>query len=251
MKQRIDVIRNKEKYIGKKYKTNEGYDVTVTDYINANRITVEFDNRYVVISNLRNIEQGIISNPYHRGVHGIGYMGVGKYDSNDKSHSTWSSMMSRCNGDYAKERSPTYKYASVCQDWECFQIFADWYEENWQSHMKGWHLDKDILIKGNKHYSPETCELVPPEINSLFLRSQNSRGKYPIGVSKRGNRFRSKIRRKNILYSLGTFATIEEAFNAYKTAKESWIKEVADFWRPNISEKLYKAMYNYKIEITD
>ena len=46
-----------------------------------------------------------------------------------------------------------------------------------------YHLDKDILVKGNKVYSPETCCFVPQEINSLLVTSVRSRGDQPIGVS--------------------------------------------------------------------
>lgn len=42
-------------------------------------------------------------------------------------------------------------------------------DENWKPHMEGWHLDKDILLKGNKVYSPETCAFVPAKINSLLI----------------------------------------------------------------------------------
>ncbi len=50
---------------------------------------------------------------------------------------------------------------------------------------------------------------------------------------------------------LGSFSTPEEAFEAYKTAKEEYIKEVADKWRGQITEQVYHAMYNYKVEIID
>ena len=37
----------------------------------------------------------------------------------------------------------------------------------------------------------------------------------------------------------------------HKTAKEAYIKEVADKWRGQITEQVYEAMYNYKVEIDD
>ena len=50
---------------------------------------------------------------------------------------------------------------------------------------------------------------------------------------------------------LGTFATIEEAFIVYKTAKELWIKNVANKWKSLIELRVYQTMYNYKVEIND
>jgi len=50
---------------------------------------------------------------------------------------------------------------------------------------------------------------------------------------------------------LGLFDTPKEAFQAYKTAKEKYIKEVADKWKDQITEQAYQAMYRYKVEITD
>jgi hypothetical protein len=34
-------------------------------------------------------------------------------------------------------------------------------------------------------------------------------------------------------------------------AKESYIKEIADKWKYKIADKVYQALYNYKVEITD
>ena len=34
-------------------------------------------------------------------------------------------------------------------------------------------------------------------------------------------------------------------------AKEKYIKEVADHYKGQISDKLYQALYNYEVEITD
>ena len=47
------------------------------------------------------------------------------------------------------------------------------------------------------------------------------------------------------------FTNKEEAFNAYKTAKESFIKEQANKWKSQIDERAYNALMNYKVEIID
>lgn len=117
--------------------------------------------------------------------------------------------------------------------------------------MQGWHIDKDIIQKGNKIYSPETCCFVPQEINNIFTKRQEYRGNYSIGVNRRKNKYASSINKNGQHFWLGTFETLEDAFGAYKIAKESYIKEVANEWVGQIDEKCYKALINYKIEITD
>ena len=50
---------------------------------------------------------------------------------------------------------------------------------------------------------------------------------------------------------LGLYDTKEKAFEVYKYYKEKNIKMVADYFRTQIPENLYNAMYNYIVEITD
>ena len=71
------------------------------------------------------------------------------------------------------------------------------------------------------------------------------------GVKKVGKRFEARLYIKNNPIHLGTFDTPEEAFKAYKIAKEVYIKKVADEWRLLIKPRVYDAMYNYQVEITD
>lgn len=143
---------------------------------------------------------------------------------------------------------PTYIGCEVNKYWHNFQNFGDWFKENWKPYMdSSWCLDKDILVKGNKVYSPETCCFVPNEINSLFTKRQNKRGDYPIGVNKEYNKFRVRLNKLNISLR----STPEEAFYDYKIAKEQHIREIADKWKSLIEEKVYKALINYKVEIND
>lgn len=165
-------------------------------------------------------------------------------------YNRWCSLRRRTLSEKFKKEKSTYKDVIVCDEWLNFQIFSKWFNENWRPYMdKTWQLDKDILVKGNKIYSPETCCFVPHEINSLFMSTKNKRGFYPIGVNKERDKYRVRIggSRKHI----GIFKTPEEAFQAYKIVKEQHIKETADKWRGQITEDVYKAMYNYQVEITD
>ncbi len=243
--------------LGEIHVNNQGCPYEIINYENKRRCHIRFKNGYETITGYSEILKGNIKNPYYPSVHGVGYIGVGKYLKSingklTKVYKKWGNMLERCYSKKYHAKRPTYVNCTVDERWHNFQVFAEWYEENYKpEYMEGWELDKDILVKGNKIYSPETCRLIPKEINSLLLSSITKRGNYPIGVSKKGKKFKACISIKGISKPLGTFDTIEEAFQAYKNAKEEYIKEIAELWRGKISERVYQAMINYKVEITD
>ena len=132
-----------------------------------------------------------------------------------------------------------------------FSNFKKWYD---QFNYENYHLDKDILVKGNKHYSPDTCCLVPQEINTLLTKRQGCRGRQPIGVCyiKRSGKYSATIHKMRNVH-LGFFDTPEEAFQAYKSAKEQYVKEIATqyFQEGKITQRVYQALMEYQVEITD
>ena len=159
------------------------------------------------------------------------------------------------------KREPTYKGCKVEDYLLNFQNMSEWLDENYYE-VPGevMHLDKDILCKGNKIYSRETCIFVPQRINSLFIKRDKLRGDYPIGISyhKRDNILEvwcRTIEEDSKGNYLGRFKPnqVEEAFQCYKTFKENYIKQVADDYYSQglIPKKLYDAMYRYEVEITD
>jgi len=244
-------VRKPVDRLGILVKTNQGYDAKIVEYFSSKNITVLLDNSKIVKNiSFNNFIKGNISNSNHKGNHNEGYIGDISGGESLISKEKWRSLISRC---YNKNISynPTYKDVIVCDDWKCFQNFAKWFNENYNSElMQGWHLDKDILAKGNKVYSPETCCFVPVEINSLFKKC-NKRGDLPRGVKKVNTVFVAQITKNSNTINLGTFNTPEEAFQAYKTAKEQHIREVADEWKPFIKPEVYETMYNWIVEIID
>ena len=245
--------------IGEKHTTKEGYEVEIIEYFRWNNCTIQFED-YNVYKNIRysHIKNGEIRNPYHLSVHEIGYFGVGNYKAKingktTKHYGRWKAILNRCYSKNYHLKKPTYEDCLVDEYWHNFQNFAKWYEENYNPEiMKGWNLDKDILIKGNKVYSPETCCFVPDEINILFTKRQNKRGNCPIGVSLTpSKKYVAYISIDAKRLHLGTFDTSEEAFEIYKDAKEKHIKEIAIKWKSKITFKVYQALMNYQVEITD
>lgn len=191
-------------------------------------------------------------------VYGVGYMPV-KYSSHGedgkitKEYNLWSGMMTRCYNPKYHAKKPTYKEASVCEDWLHMDSFADWCQQQRGYKDSNFQLDKDILCKGNKTYSPDFCVFVPSEINSQLTKADSRRGDYPIGVSwhTQHNKFMACLREDNKTKHLGYFSCPTQAFGAYKVAKERYLKVLADKYRDVIDTRCYDALYNYKVEITD
>jgi hypothetical protein len=240
-----------------------GSKMIIKEYHNALNIVVEFENGYTKKTNYNNFKTGIVKSPYDKSVYGIGYLGEGKYEASinkrpTKAYDVWIAMIRGCYNQKTLNMIPSYINCTVCEEWHNFQNFSEWFYKNYyEVNDERIDLDKDILFKGNKVYSPNTCIFVPKAINNLFTKRQNHRGDYPIGVKKEGSRYRIDINcydfdtKKNFKKYIGHCKTLEESFNLYKIEKEKIIKDIANKYKNYIPKKLYKAMYNYKVEIID
>ena len=130
----------------------------------------------------------------------------------------WAGMLRRCYSDKYQERQPTYKDCSVSEDWLTFSNFKMWME---CQDFEGMHLDKDLLVEGNKVSSAETCAFVTPTVNTFSNDCGASRGEWSIGVhwSKRDGKFISRCRNPftKKKENLGYFTCEEEAH-------QEWLK---------------------------
>lgn len=166
---------NRNQYVNQIYKTNEGYDVKILQYLERHKVLIQFINYLDVQiwTTMQNIKKGQIKNPYHKDVYNIGYYGIGNYTARNNNIKTeqyikWSSMFTRCyNKDY-QSKQPTYIGCTVDETFWNFQNFAAWYDQNKYDCNYDLELDKDFLVEGNKIYSPSTCCLIPKEMNTLI-----------------------------------------------------------------------------------
>ena len=268
--------RNKIDRTGETNISNEGCAMKIVEYNNANDIIVEFEDehKYRVHTRYGYFKNGQCKNPFFASTYGHGYLGVDKEGNvpntaelkDGKSVVTWKyrkwqNMLQRCFDNKYKEKEPAYKDVTCCERWLCFTNFLEdleilKQEYNWNKDEK-LTLDKDILHKGNKIYSLENCVLVPDYINSLFTKRDAKRGEYPIGVSyhKGAKKYQAQCNINGKLTRLGLYNTIEEAFNAYKIAKENEIKKIANdcVSKGYITQesRLYNAMISYQVKIDD
>lgn len=257
--------KQKDERLGEEKLNNQGCLMKIIKYNSYSDIIIEFQDEHHAVAYTRyeHFIDGSIKNPYYPQVYGVGTIGD-KYPSRinnvkTKEYTTWYRMLGRCFDKKIKERQPTYQNASCCKEWLLFENFYEWLhsQENFEKWMNGklWCLDKDILVKRNKVYSPETCCLVPNNVNTLFVKKDKDRGDFPIGVTKRNNRFLAQCSNSsgNGHEILGFHTNIIEAFLAYKNRKEEIIKQVAEeeYNKGNITQKCYDAMMNYTVEIND
>ena len=258
MSKRIE--KRRDELLGSEFETNYG-KCFIVEYRGCNNVLVKFvEYPCEVRCCLGDLKKGNVKNPLKPSVFNRGYLGIGKYLPSDKDYYlVWKSLLQRVLDDRYQEDRPTYKGVTMDDEWLNFQNFATWCDT--QEFFKAeddkgqpYQLDKDILIKGNKTYSPNTCCFVPSQINGVLISCKARRGDSPVGVSY------NKVKRKFVAHinlgdgkrnHLGCFEDSTEAFKTYKRVKEVYIKSLAEKWKGKIDDKVYQALLEWKIEITD
>ncbi len=245
--------------VGKVCKSKLSGDFKILKYNDNRNVEIQFLNTgYETVARLGDIKNGSIKDPYSPSVFGAGILGT-KYPINEggiqtKEYELWCNMLRRCYSDSFKKKQPTYEGCEVGDKFKSYEYFYEWCHIQIGFANKDWQLDKDLLIKGNKVYNESTCVFIPKDINSLLTKSAASRGEHLIGVSwhKTKKAFVARVRKnKGRSEWLGCFNTELEAFEAYKQAKESFVKEQANKWKGKIDERAYNALMNYTVEIDD
>ncbi len=143
-------------------------------------------------------------------------------------YTAWANMLKRCYSEKYLESKPTYIGTSVCSEWVYASEFKKWMD---QQDWEGKCLDKDIIVLGNKLYSPETCAFVLAATNTFVIACDASRGEYPVGVDlfRRTGEYRAKCGNpfSGEQEHLGLFATQEEAHEAWRKRKHELAQLVA------------------------
>lgn len=235
----------------------QGLKMTIIEYENNKRILVEFEEvnevkerKYCVYRDFKN---GKVKCNYFPTVYEIGYIGntvTSKNGKRKKSYVVWHSMIERCYSEKSRLRNSTYEDCYVCEEWHNYSNFEKWFDENYyDTPNEKTALDKDWIKKGNKMYSPNTCVFAPMTINNMLTKNDKCRGELPIGVGYDKNRNKYIVSQSHNTNK--RFDNPIDCFNYYKSEKETYIKEVADTYKHLIPMRLYNAMYDYIVEISD
>lgn len=233
--------------LGDVFPTNKGSTVTVIGITNFKNINVRHNDEYghITITTLQHLNGGNLKNPYQPNVLGVGYIGVGPYLSgsdgrNYVEYDAWRNMLKRCYCPIYQSDQPSYIGCTVDPTWHNYQTFAYWYCSN-SNYNKGYHLDKDILIPGNRIYGPQYCTLVPEAINQLFAEHGiiSINRELPTGVHRHYSKFQAEY---NGIH-LGTFDTINDAVQVYTNVKRKHILLLAERYKYDLPENAYYAVH--------
>lgn len=141
----------------------------------------------------------------------------------------WKTMLMRCYDKRVHSNFPSYAECEVCDEWKLFSNFREWMmSQDWD----GKELDKDILVPGNKIYSPMTCIFVPREVNAFIIERDGGRGHFPIGVYFNKEKGRYQAYCKNPFTKrqehLGRFDCPTVAHEAWRRRKHELACQLAD-----------------------
>ena len=251
-------MKNKLKYENTTFKTNNCGDCTIVEYKGANKIIVRFeDTGFTTTTALNALQRGEVMDRLKPSYFGVGIIGE-NHVTGDSMYNTWVCMLTRCYGAIQHKEGSSYKGCNMSEYFLYYPNFKEWCLNQVgfcavDDKGKIFQLDKDILVEGNKVYGEDTCCFVPAEINGLQLTLKNNRVLLPKGVhyDKKNDKYIAQIGGRNSYSFLGRFTTPEEAFCAYKKAKENYVKEVANKWKDHIDPRVYETLMKYEVSIDD
>lgn len=175
---KVKIDKNKKKLINKTYESNNYGTYEIIEYKDKNNVKIKFnDTGFETIVTVSQIYTGEIKDLYKPLEYGQ-YIGRGVFKTHDENRKStfeykkWRWMLLRCYNQDELEKEPSYKECEVCDEWMNFQNFAKWIHENMYE-CDNLELDKDLLVTGNKLYSPHTCCLIPHEINYAVSNCSN------------------------------------------------------------------------------
>lgn len=157
--------------------SRDGYEYEILRKYETNQYLIRFceSGNIQVVSNAVSNRRIIVVDHSRTKLYGIGVV-IGTIDNpfsyQMEGYSIWAAMLYRCYGKINNINRPF-----VCNDWHTFGNFQCWYLEqlNWYKNQsyKGEKLclDKDLLSNSTtKTYSPETCCIIPADLNVTLKR---------------------------------------------------------------------------------
>ena len=199
----------------------------------------------------------IVSGKFVAGFNLVCGVGIndGKYPrEGSTTYNVWAGMITRCYNASVLKRKPSYEMCKVSNNFLNYTYFHEWCLKQVGYDKENYRLDKDLLSgKLDKIYSEDTCCFVPVEINNAIVKPYQRKNNRPLGVGfcKRTNKFKVEVSVNGKTKFIGRYSCQHEAFLAYKQAKEIHLKSLANKYKDQVDPRVYEALMNYQVEITD
>ncbi|MCP4991363.1 MAG: hypothetical protein GY928_36510 [Colwellia sp.] len=144
-------------------------------------------------------------------------------------YAKWNDMLKRAYSHKVQQRQPAYIGTTVCKEWHTFSKFRQWMlTQDWE----GKDLDKDLIVEGNKIYSPDLCVFVNHAINTFITDKGRANGECMVGVTWRERSKKFQARCSNPFTgkqeNLGLFCSEIDAHIAWKSRKRELAFHLAD-----------------------
>lgn len=183
-------------------------------------------------------------------VHGIGINDVAG-STGTRSYGVWAGMLARCYSLSYQVKKPSYIGCSVDVKFLRYSCFDKWANMQVGFHQR-FQLDKDLLVKRNKIYCPETCVFLPLEVNMALVTQKRSRGELPIGVRRdKGGGYAAQVYCSGVNTYSRLVGSREEAFELYREMKCKELQRLAEKFKRELDRRAYIALVNYKVEVDD
>lgn len=231
------------------FSTKSSGEVEVIEYKNCNSILVKFSDGNTKTVAAKELRNGSVKNTFSPNVCGVGYLGDGSYTAteyiggkkvNTPAYEVWRGVMRRCYDKvWQKSNRITYAGCSVDILWHNFQNFAEWYYSH-PHYGKGFHLDKDLTVLGNKVYGPDVCDLIPADVNNIHTgSSSNKRGVHFCNTKKK---YIVQCHTDGKQNYFGAYDTEQAALENYTKAKNQQIEKILIKYEDVLSEKIRKNL---------
>lgn len=165
-----------------------------------------------------------------------------------KEYKAWKGILQRCYEPASLLKFPTYVGCSVSDNFGHYSFFYDWYrgQIGWD---KNYHLDKDLLVFGNKQYHEDLCVLLPREINIALTTGGSRRGEHPLGVNRtKDGKFVARCWQgdKGHVY-LGRYKDQESAYEVYCKSKDKYMQSLADKYFNQVDGRVIDKLRMFSI----
>lgn len=225
--------------IGDIYHTKRFGDVKVVGYYSSYAVRVRFSDGTEVVRSALHVRKGIVRNPNHPIVCGVGFMGIGDYTHKDThQYIYWVNLLKRM---YYKNGLNIKMGYSVCDRWLNFQNFAKDFESFPSDYKQNKYVFTLKPFTGNYEYSLDNCCFLPRDVHRLLWDIEMLRG-----LSFDGSVYTITVYVDGKITRSGTYDSFEKAKTVYLVQKFKHLQSLLETnTQPiygNIKEHILKSI---------